>query len=194
VLGSQDVFHEAEGAYTGEVSVSNLKSVGVKYVILGHSERRAAGETNKDVNIKVKASLKAGLNTVVCVGEKVRDEHAEYLHHLKVELKESLQGVTPVAAKKLVIAYEPIWAVGKNAKKADTPQETQETILFLRKILTEIFNKKIAMTMPIIYGGSVNPKNAVSFITDGGADGLLIGRASLNGTQFGKILKDSDKN
>jgi len=194
VLGAQDVFSEPEGAYTGEVSVSNLKSVGVKYVILGHSERRAAGETNKDVNTKVKASLKSGLAAVVCVGEKLRDEHAEYLHHLRVELKESLQGLTVSSVKKLIIAYEPIWAVGKNAKKADTPKETQETILFLRKILAEIFNKKIAMNIPIIYGGSVNPQNAGLFVTEGGADGLLVGRASLNRTQFNKILSVSDKN
>jgi len=194
VLGAQDVFSEPEGAYTGEVSISNLKSVGVKYVILGHSERRAAGETNKDVNTKVKASLKSGLAAVVCVGEKLRDEHAEYLHHLRVELKESLQGLTVSSVKKLIIAYEPIWAVGKNAKKADTPKETQETILFLRKILAEIFNKKIAMNIPIIYGGSVNPQNAGLFVTEGGADGLLVGRASLNRTQFNKILSVSDKN
>jgi len=194
VLGAQDVFSEPEGAYTGEVSISNLKSVGVKYVILGHSERRAAGETNKDVNTKVKASLKSGLAAVVCVGEKLRDEHAEYLHHLRVELKESLQGLPVSSVKKLIIAYEPIWAVGKNAKKADTPKETQETILFLRKILAEIFNKKIAMNIPIIYGGSVNPQNAGLFVTEGGADGLLVGRASLNRTQFNKILSVSDKN
>lgn len=193
VLGAQDVFPEPEGAYTGEVSISNLKSVGVKYVILGHSERRATGETNEDVSAKVRVSLKAGINTIVCVGEKVRDEHAEYLHYLRIELKESLHGTTPSSAKKLIIAYEPIWAVGKNAKKADTPKETEESILFLRKVLVEVFNKKIALNIPIIYGGSVNPKNVKSFLKEGGIDGLLVGRASLNGLSFGKILKESDK-
>ncbi len=194
VLGAQNVFSELEGAYTGEVSILNLKSVGVKYVILGHSERRKAGETNEDVSAKVKISLKADVNIIVCVGEETRDEQAEYLHYLRTEIKESLCGMPSSSAKKLIIAYEPIWAIGKNASKADTPTEAHETILFLRKMLVEIFNKKIAMNVPIIYGGSVNSKNADSFIKENGIDGLLVGRASLDGLSFSKILKKADKN
>lgn len=194
VLGAQNVFSELEGAYTGEVSILNLKSVGVKYVILGHSERRKAGETNEDVSARVKVSLKAGINIIVCVGEETRDENAEYLHYLRTELKESLYGMSSSSVKKLIIAYEPIWAIGKNANKADTPTEAVESILFLRKVLTEIFNKKIAMDVPIIYGGSVNPKNADSFIKENEINGLLVGRASLDGLSFSKILKKADKN
>ena len=187
IVGAQDAFYEKSGAYTGEISANMLKEMKVPYVIIGHSERRAMGDTEKIVSQKVSSALKEKLNVILCVGEKKRDE-AGYLHILRKEIQESLRGVSRAHLAKLIIAYEPIWAVGKGAK-ADTPQDTQETILFIRKVLAEEFDKKIAMAVPILYGGSVDDKNAQKFLKDAGVQGLLIGRAGLNLKQFGEILK-----
>jgi len=187
VPGAQDVFYEKNGAYTGEISAVMLKEMKVPYVIIGHSERRAIGETDEIVNKKVIAALKEKLQVVLCVGEKERDE-AEYLHFLREEIKNSLASVSRAQLGNLIIAYEPIWAVGEG-KRSDTPEDTQETILFLRKVLAEIFDKRVAMSISILYGGSVNAKNAQSFLQQSGAQGLLIGRASLDTKQFGEILK-----
>jgi triosephosphate isomerase len=194
VVGAQDAFFKNKGAYTGEVSTSMLKDSGVKYIIIGHSERRALGETNEIVNKKVISALKEDMNIVVCIGEKVRDENAEYLDFIKNEIKESLLGVQKSKFNKIIIAYEPIWAIGGSGGGIpDSPSETMETILFIRKILSELFGKKIAMSTPVLYGGSVNRKNAKGFLVDGGVQGLLVGGASLDAKHFGDILKIADK-
>ncbi|MFC1721214.1 triose-phosphate isomerase [Patescibacteria group bacterium] len=187
VVGAQDVFYERSGAYTGEVSATMLQKMKMQYVIIGHSERRALGESDDLVSKKVLAALKEKINVVLCVGEEERDE-AEYLHFLREQVKNSLANIPKARLNGIVIAYEPIWAVGEG-KRPDTPEDTQETILFIRKVLAEIFDKKIAMSVPILYGGSVNSKNTQSFLIQSAADGLLIGRASLDAKQFGEILK-----
>ncbi len=188
VLGAQNTHHETSGSFTGEIGIAQLKKAGAKYIITGHSERRSAGETNEDVAKKTTAILKNGLHAIVCVGEIERDEHAEYLSFIRKELEESLSGVPQKYAEKLIIAYEPVWAVGVKSTKADTPEDAVEMILFIRKILTGIFNKKIAFEVPVLYGGSVNRKNAHSFIVTGEVDGFLIGRASLDAKHFCEIL------
>jgi len=193
VLGAQDVFFERNGAFTGEISAAMLAKAGVKYAIVGHSERRTLGETNETVNKKAVAALKEGLRVVLCVGEYERDEHARYFDFLREQLHRSLKSVPRNALKKLIIAYEPIWAIGARAKSADTPEGTFETVLFIRKTLADLFDKKTAMEMPILYGGSVNEKNAGAFLSHGGVQGLLVGRASLVGTHFSEILKAADR-
>ncbi|MFA6585900.1 MAG: triose-phosphate isomerase [Candidatus Paceibacterota bacterium] len=187
-LGAQDLFWEDSGAYTGEVSGDMIYNLGVRYVIVGHSERRAMGESNVDINKKIKASLKAGLSPILCVGESIRDENHEYLNFIKTQIEECLNGVSKNSISKVIIAYEPIWAIGNGAHPA-SPLEFLEMNIFIKKILSDKFGVKEASDIKIIYGGSVDEKNTIDFIKDGNADGFLVGRANLDGEKFSKIVK-----
>lgn len=199
-LGAQDAFWGDTGAYTGEVSAEMLYNLGARYVILGHSERRAmparnasqreagGGETNNDVNKKVKAAITAGLCPILCVGENTRDINHEYLNFVKKQIEECLDGVSKDSISKIIIAYEPVWAIGKGAYPA-TPEEFREMNIFIKKILSDKFGLNAASKMRIIYGGSVDEKNALPFIKEGHADGFLPGRASLDSKKFSKIVK-----
>ncbi|PIP73378.1 MAG: triose-phosphate isomerase [Candidatus Lloydbacteria bacterium CG22_combo_CG10-13_8_21_14_all_47_15] len=193
VVGAQDAFWESEGAYTGLVSAAQVADTGAAYVILGHSERRAAGETSKDVARKVKAALDRGLVPIVCVGESERDDAGRYLSFVETELKESLAGIARSALKNLVIAYEPIWAIGEYAVRSATPHEFENMLLFIRKILVDAFGKKLAFSVPILYGGSVDDGNAADFLGVPGSGGLLVGRASLSPKIFSAILDTASK-
>lgn len=191
-LGAQDVFWEDVGAYTGEISGDMLYNLGARYVIIGHSERRAGGESNNDVNKKIKASVGAGLIPILCVGESIRDKSHEYLSFIKMQIGECLNGVSKNFISKIIIAYEPVWAIGKGAYPA-TPEEFREMNIFIRKILSDKFGTKIVEKVRIIYGGSVDEKNVESFIKDGKADGFLVGRASLNPKKFAEIIHVTEK-
>lgn len=192
-LGAQDVFWEDRGAHTGEISPFMLKDAGVKYVIVGHSERRLLGETNEIVNKKLRTVLSHGLEAIVCVGEQERDEEGEYLHFVEGEIQESLAKLSKDAMRSVIIAYEPIWAVGKKASRADTPEELFEMVIFIRKTLNKLFGKEVARSTRVIYGGSVNENNAKGFLSEGKAGGLLVGRASLDAKKFGTILEIADR-
>lgn len=187
-LGAQDVFWGDIGAYTGEVSAEMLYNIGAKYVIIGHSERRNMGESNSDVNKKIKSSLAAGLRPILCVGENTKDKNHEYLKFVKTQTEECLNGVPRNSIAKVIIAYEPVWAIGKGAYPA-TPEEFREMNIFIRKILSDKFGVKMVEKVRIIYGGSVDEKNAEGFIKEGQADGFLSGRASLNPKKFAGIVK-----
>jgi len=188
-LGAENCFFGDVGPYTGEISAVQLKNIGVKYVILGHSERRALGEDNELISKKIKSAISAGLKVVLCVGETSRDEAGEYLSFLHDELVESLSKIKKVDLKNLIIAYEPIWAVGKNAPRSATPEDVHQATLLLRKILVEMFGRESGLGVPVIYGGSVNTKNALEMITLGGVDGLLAGRESLDSDKFVEIAR-----
>lgn len=189
VLGAQDSFYESkEKAHTGEISPEMLANIGIEYVILGHSEKRASGDSSEIVNKKIIESLKNGATVVLCVGELERDEHGEYTKFITKEIEDSLNKVQKKFLDNLIIAYEPIWAIGSNAKRVASPEDAFEISILIKKVLTGIYNKKIAMEVPILYGGSVNPKNSNSFLVDGQMDGLLIGRASLDAEKFNEIL------
>ncbi|OGJ12213.1 triose-phosphate isomerase [Candidatus Nomurabacteria bacterium RIFOXYC2_FULL_36_8] len=187
-LGSQDVFYEKEGSYTGEVSASMLRDFSVEYVLVGHSERRAIGDTNEIVNKKILAILKSKMNPIFCVGESVRDTNGFYLSFIKQQIIEGLVNVNKPQVKNMVIAYEPIWAIGSSADREATPAEFTEIRIFIKKIITDLYDVKTANEVRIIYGGSVNPLNAESFIKEGRADGLLVGRDSLNPKKFSAII------
>ncbi|OIO29938.1 triose-phosphate isomerase [Candidatus Nomurabacteria bacterium CG_4_10_14_0_2_um_filter_30_12] len=187
-LGAQDSFWENIGAYTGEVSAEMLYNIGVKYVILGHSERRAMGENNIDINKKIKSALSSGLIPIICIGENVRDEKHEYLNFVKMQIEESLDKISRNNISKIIIAYEPVWAIGKGTLPA-TVEEFREMSIFIRKILSDKFGIDNVENIRIIYGGSVDEKNAEGFIKDGHADGFLPGRASLDSKKFSKIIK-----
>jgi triosephosphate isomerase (TIM) len=187
-LGAQDVSAYREGAHTGEVSATMLANVGVKFVIVGHSERRAQGETNEATNLKIKEILQAKLSPILCIGEKVRDESVWYMHEIKTQLAEALVGITKKQLSSLVIAYEPVWAIGGDAKREATPMECEEVVIYIRKILADLYDVKNANAVPILFGGSVSEKNADLFIAQGRASGLLVGRASVSIVSFRALL------
>ncbi|TRZ53772.1 triose-phosphate isomerase [bacterium] len=188
-LGAQNMFFEEDGAYTGEISGSMLKSLSVKYLIVGHSERRAMGESDEIVSKKVLSGIKTGFTVILCVGEKERDHESAYLQTLKEQIIASLYGVPKKSLGKIVIAYEPIWAIGEKAKGAIDPGMLLEIIIFIRKVLNDIYGQTVAHSMRFLYGGSVDEKNAADFLTEGGVMGLLVGRASLSAKKFIEIIK-----
>jgi len=188
-LGAQDVFPGETGAYTGEVSGEMLYDIGVRYVILGHSERRAFGENNQDINKKIKGALASSLVPILCVGESVRDEDHSYFNLVKTQLEECLTGISKSSISKVIIAYEPVWALSSTLNRKDaTPADSREMVIFIRKILSDKFGTETG-TVRIIYGGSANEKHAEDFLKNGGVDGLLPGRASLDAKKFTEIIK-----
>jgi triosephosphate isomerase len=189
ILGAQDSFPGDTGAFTGEVSAEMLYNDGIRYVILGHSERRAMGESNREINGKVKGALVAGLCPILCVGERARGESHDYFNLVQSQLKESLSGVSRNSISKITIAYEPVWAISTTANRKDaTPEDSREMAVFIRKVLFDKWGGSASKTR-ILYGGSVSEKSAEDFLKDGGVDGLLVGRASLDAKKFGEIVK-----
>jgi triosephosphate isomerase len=190
-LGGQNAFGAESGAYTGEVSAEMLYNIGAKYVILGHSERRALGETNTDVNKKIKAAFSAGLIPILCVGEVERDHNHEYFNFVKEQVKECLNDIPKNLLYKIIIAYEPVWAISTSSNRHDaTSGDSREMAIFIRKIISDRLGNQTKMKMPrVIYGGSVNERDAQDFIQNGGVDGLLPGRASLDPKKFSEIVR-----
>ncbi len=191
-LGAQNIFFEKEGAYTGEVSPPMLKSLGVGYVIVGHSERRALGDTEDIVNKKLKAALSSGLTPILCVGERERDLHSHYLHLVKDQLKSALKGIQKNKIGKIVIAYEPVWAIGKSAKGVLDADEALHMNIFIRKVISDIAGEGTARKIKVLYGGSVDVKNSAEFLRVGKMDGLLVGRESLSPKNFLEIIRNAN--
>ncbi len=183
-LGAQNVYHEANGAFTGEISAAMLRDLGVRYVILGHSERRhILGETDALVNKKIIESLQAGLLPILCVGELLSERDAgKTMDVIRTQFEGSLADVSGEQMKKVAIAYEPVWAIGTG--KVATPEQAEEVHLALRKIVAERYNYEIAQSIPIQYGGSVKPENARELLCQPDIDGALVGGASLKADQF----------
>lgn len=189
-LSAQNVSSEKEGAYTGEVSAGMLAAVKAKYVIVGHSERRALGEGNAFIGEKIKAALAAKLTPVLCVGETERDTGMFYLSAVKTQLEECLAGVPKSAVSRVVVAYEPVWAISTTPGHRDaTPEDALEMRIYIQKVLADMFGHTNADKVRVLYGGSVDEKNALGFLSAGRADGLLPGRASLVPKKFAAILK-----
>jgi triosephosphate isomerase (TIM) len=187
-LGAQNVYFQPEGAFTGEVSTLMLRDLGVKYVILGHSERRhILGETDAEINKKVLASLNAGLVPILCVGELLAEREAGLTHEvIQNQFDGSMADVSCDQLSSLVIAYEPVWAIGTG--KVATPQQAEEVHLALRKMIANRYNSEIAQRVPIQYGGSVKPDNAKVLLGEPDIDGALVGGASLKVDQFMGIV------
>ncbi|PIR69200.1 MAG: triose-phosphate isomerase [Candidatus Niyogibacteria bacterium CG10_big_fil_rev_8_21_14_0_10_46_36] len=188
-LGAQNASVKDEGPFTGEVSAPMLSSVGVSYVILGHSERRMHfHETDTEINEKIKRALKSGLSVVLCVGERDRSKE-RFLQLVKHQILAGLKKVSRGHSKKIIIAYEPIWAIGTGSPVS--PEDLYEMTLYIRRILLDLFGKKAAHAMQVLYGGSVSSKNAASFLSVEGVDGLLVGGASLRAQEFIHITKEA---
>ncbi len=189
-ISAQNMSAETEGAFTGEISSNMLLGCGVKYVILGHSERRAMGETSEFINKKIKIALKSKITPVLCVGEADREQGMWYLGKIKTQLEECLAGVSKNLVSQIVIAYEPIWALSSTENRRDaTPTDYEEMRIYIRRVLNDMFGMKTVEKIKILYGGSVDEKNAQGFLKEGGADGLLVGRASLSPKKFVEIVK-----
>ena len=188
-IGSQDVYFENNGAFTGEISVDMLKDVGCQFVILGHSERRhVIGEQDALINKKIHAVLAAGLTPVLCVGETLDEREAgKTLAVVQAQFSGSTAGLTEDQMRKTVIAYEPVWAIGTG--KTATPEQAQEVHADLRKIIAQGYNSPTAEVVRILYGGSVKPGNAADLLTQPDSDGALVGGASLNADSFIDIIK-----
>lgn len=189
-IGAQDSHFESQGAFTGELSALMMRDLGVSHVIIGHSERRARGETDEVVSKKVMAVLDSGMHPIVCVGEAERDVHALYLDTLKNQIRNSLSKVPKRLVNQLIIAYEPVWAIG--AKEAMDPSIIEETTIFVRKVLADLFGQENTENMIVLYGGSINFRNAPDIMIRGKVDGLLVGRESVNTPGFIELLKAVD--
>jgi triosephosphate isomerase len=187
-LGGQNMYHEPNGAFTGEISAAMLKDVGCQYVILGHSERRQfLGETDELINKKLTAALAAGLTPILCVGELLSQREAgQTAEVIRQQIEGSLAGITPEQLSKIVVAYEPVWAIGTG--KVATPEQAEEVHSDLRKLIAQRYNGQLAQQVRIQYGGSVKPSNAAELLAQPDIDGALVGGASLKAEDFLGII------
>ena len=191
--GGQDVSKYEKGAYTGEISASQLADVGAKYCIVGHSERRQYhGESDKLVNEKAKALLEKGISPIICVGESLEQREMDLtMEYVAYQVKAALSGIDATQLRRCVIAYEPIWAIGTG--KTATAQQAQEVCEGIRAVIRKIYGARPARAVSILYGGSMNAKNAFELLAQPDIDGGLIGGASLKPVDFSAIVKATDQ-
>ena len=192
-IGAENMHYEASGAYTGEISADMLTELGVKYVIIGHSERRQYfAETDATVNKKIHAALNAGLRPIVCVGETLEQRDLGItIEHIRLQVKAALYGVEPVSMKRIVIAYEPIWAIGTG--RTATADQAEEVCGAIRDCVREMYGARVARSVTIQYGGSMNAGNAFELLSKPNVDGGLIGGASLKPNDFAAIVNAANQ-
>jgi triosephosphate isomerase len=188
-LGAQNIYHEEEGAFTGEVSGKMLLSVPCWWVIIGHSERRHVfGEPDDFINSKVLSALKQGLKVVLCVGELLEERESQATEDvIKRQIESGLTGVSEETLKDVVIAYEPVWAIGTG--KTATPEDADSVQSYIRSLVSELYSQQAASEIRILYGGSVKPANIDSLMAKPNIDGALVGGASLKADSFLRIIK-----
>lgn len=188
-IGAQNLHHEDSGAFTGEISGAMLKDLGVTYVIIGHSERRAYfAETNEIVNKKMHAAFRHGLVPIVCVGEKLEErEEGQTKEVCRVQAKAAFAGLTAEQAASVVVAYEPIWAIGTG--KSSTAEDAGEVIGYIRDVIAEMYDRDVADKVRIQYGGSVKPGNIAEFMARPEIDGALVGGASLEPASYIQLVE-----
>jgi triosephosphate isomerase len=192
-LGAQNMYFEEKGAFTGEISPNFLREIGVKYVILGHSERRNVfNESNFLINNKLKKALQTGLKPIVCIGEHLEEREAGKTKDvIQAQLKETFSDLTKDQMKKVVIAYEPIWAIGTG--KTASPEQAEEIHVYIRNLLSQIYDNETADLVRIQYGGSIKPNNAEELFSKENIDGGLVGGASLQADSLTQIIKAAEK-
>ncbi|HUT64717.1 MAG TPA: triose-phosphate isomerase [Spirochaetota bacterium] len=188
-LGAQNIYHEEEGAFTGEVSGKMLLSVPCRWVIIGHSERRHVfGEPDDLLNSKVLSALKQGLKVVLCVGELLEERESQATEDvIKRQIESGLTGVSGETLKDVVIAYEPVWAIGTG--KTATPEDADGVQSYIRSLVSELYSQQAASEIRILYGGSVKPQNIDGLMAKPNIDGVLVGGASLKADSFLRIIK-----
>jgi triosephosphate isomerase (TIM) len=192
-LGAQNLHWERSGAFTGEISATMLRALFVKYVIIGHSERRTLfGETDEIVQKKVHTALEAGLRPIMCVGESLAERESGSVQKvLGRQVEEGLKGVSADHLSEMVLAYEPVWAIGTG--RTASPAQAEEVHAFLRSSLAELFDQSVADKTRILYGGSVKPENTEDLMREPNIDGALIGGASLDPHSFARIIRATEK-
>ncbi len=194
-LGIQNIFWEDKGAYTGEISATMAKDLKIKHVVIGHSERRLClRETDEMVNLKIQSATKNNLNPILCIGETLKEKQQDKTSEIITkQLEKALKNIAKSKIQsrglgtKFKIAYEPIWAIGTGI--TPTTDEIMSMELFIKKIISNLYDRPTAEKISILYGGSVNSQNALDFVDKTGMDGLLIGGASLNGSEFVRIVR-----
>lgn len=189
-VGAQSASTEEGGPHTGDVSAAMLASLGAEYAIAGHSEERVRGDSDAVVSRRIQRILEAGLTAVVCVGERSREESGSYLGFLNEQIRATFAGVPADKARRIVLAYEPVWAIG--AKEAMRPEDVYEMSLFVKKVFSDVFGPDAGHKVRVLYGGSVNFRNARDIMKIGKVDGLLVGRESVNMPGFAELLKAVD--
>jgi triosephosphate isomerase len=194
VLGAQDCYFEREGAHTGEISPQMIFNAKARYVIVGHSELRAMGDTNEIIIKKLRAILEYPLIPIICIGEDKRDPKGLFVRAVRKQAREILDEFSETALQRLVFCYEPVWAISSHAQRACTPEECHEMIHAIRQEIADASKSSaVAISVPVLYGGSVNELNTEEFLTKGGASGLLVGRASLEVETMKSILKVAER-
>jgi len=188
-FAAQDISASTDGVATGESTAAAFASAGATYTIVGHSERRALGETDAVVAEKMRRALAQGLTPILCVGETQRDASAEYLTVLRTQIGTALEPLTPKERLGVIIAYEPVWAIGKTAAEAISGSDLTEMVLYIRKVLGEYLSHKAPARIPVLYGGSVDPTNVRELAAASQVDGFLVGRASVNPDSFTGLVK-----
>jgi triosephosphate isomerase len=188
-FSAQDVSATTGGAHTGEVIAQAYAAAGAAYAIIGHSERRAAGDTDTIVAEKLAHALANGLTPILCVGESERDGEGRYLNLVREQMTRALEPLAPKDRSKVIIAYEPLWAIGKSAAGAIGPNDLAEMVLYIRKVIAELLPGKSSRHAEILYGGSVEVANVRTLAASSGVDGFLIGRASVDPSVFAALVK-----
>ena len=188
-FAAQDISAGTGGAATGEITAPLLHNLGVAYAIVGHSERRALGETDAVVSEKVRHALANKITPVVCIGERERDMDAKYLMLLRAQIRAVFEPLSQKERQQIVLAYEPIWAIGKTATDALSPSDLAEMVLYIRKILGDYLPGRSAQKVRLLYGGSVEPANIRSLAKGTGVDGFLPGHASADSDIFTALVK-----
>lgn len=192
-LYAQTLSDAKDGAHTGEVGAAQLTSIGIKNVVLGHSERRARGNTNEEIAGQVENALAENMHVVLCVGERARHADAEHINFVEKQLESALFGIKKTDAPNITIAYEPVWAIGAAATRAATENEIYEMTITIRKKLVELFGRTAGGDIRILYGGSVNTENCESLLSIHHIEGLLVGRASLDAKEMKSIILKAKK-
>lgn len=191
-LGIQNISLYDLGAHTGSMSAEQLATSDISYCIVGHSENRKEGETDEIINEKIHLLLKKKVTPIVCVGEKERDEDHSYVRVLSEQIQKTFKGLSPALLSKIIIAYEPVWAIGKDAVREATPEESNEACILIRRVLSDMYGMKSISKTSVIYGGSVSSKNSGEFLRSGGISGFLVGRASLLAKEFSLIIEQTE--
>lgn len=191
-IGAQDVSIHTEGSRTGEIGSSMIETSGAVLSLVGHSERRTAGDTDAVVATKISQILKTDMTIVLCIGETERDEHGDYLNVIKKQLKEATQQLSRSQFAQLIIAYEPVWAINNKNNVAITSHDLHQMVIYIKKFLKESWGETISSIVPVLYGGSVTAENAHDILWNGEVDGLLIGRASWEAESLSSIFSAID--
>lgn len=189
-FAAQDVSATTGGAKTGEVTAQMYATLGASYAIIGHSERRAAGDTSAIISNKISHVLACNLTPILCVGEHERDREGRYLSFVREEITTAFAALTPKERTKIVIAYEPLWAIGKTAESAISQNDLTEMVLYIRKVLSELLPGRNSSRALVLYGGSVEPENVRELASSTRIDGFLIGHASADENSFAALVKE----